>query len=189
MKEVLKQFIIEKLGKTPNGLENVINHFKEVHTKKNEVLLEVGDMCKHCYFIVEGCLKISTYNINGDEGTTDIAFEGDWRTAMSSFINGQPSNQRIVTVEPSKLLVISKQDFQTFTKEAPSFEYIYKGLLEQSYTRSIERVQSLMNMDALSRVKWLLSIHPMIFTRLSNRLIASYLGVSEATLSRLKAKL
>jgi len=46
-----------------------------------------------------------------------------------------------------------------------------------------------MAMDALDRLKWLLSEQPMIFTRLSNRLIASYLGISEATLSRLKAKL
>jgi CRP-like cAMP-binding protein len=167
----------------------VVDHFKEVHTKRNEVLLEVGEVCNKCYFIVEGCIKLSTYNRNGDEGTTDLSFEKEWRTGISSFINNQPSNQRIVTVEPSKLLMISKHDFQNLRQTVPNVDYIYKEVIEQYYTRSIDRAQTLMNMDALSRVKWLLSKHPMIFTRLSNRLIASYLGISEATLSRLKTKL
>jgi len=108
---------------------------------------------------------------------------------MSSFINQQPSNERIVSVESSLLLVINKHDFNRFSNEIEGFQQIYQGLLEESYTKSIERLQSLMSMDTIGRLKWLLDHHPMIFTRLSNRLIASYLGISESTLSRLKAKL
>ncbi len=189
MKEKLQEYITQKLGKKPDNIDSVLEAFKPIKTKKNHVLVEVGEVCRNCFFIVNGCLKITTYNLNGDESTTNLAFEKEWRTAMNSFINQQPSNERIVAVEKSELLAISRQQFQYFSQNLNGFQQIYQQLLEESYTKSIERVQTLMTMDALDRLKWLLSDHPFIFTRLSNRLIASYLGISEATLSRLKAKL
>lgn len=189
MKEHLVNYIIEKLGEKPDNIDLVIDAFKPVKTKKNQVLAEVGEVCRYCFFIVNGCLKITTYNINGEESTTNLAFEKEWRTAMSSFINQQPSNERIVAVEKCELLAISKHRFQEFSQKISGFQQIYQQLLEESFTKSVERVQTLMAMDALDRLKWLLSEHPLIFTRLSNRLIASYLGISEATLSRLKLKL
>lgn len=189
MKQHLRQFILEKLGHEPEGIDRVLDAFQPIRTRKNEVLVEVGSVCRSCYFLAAGCLKISTYNLNGDESTTRLAFEGDWCTAMSSFLNQQPSNERIVAVETGQLLAIGFHDFRRFAEEVPGFQQIYRGLLEASYTQSIERVQTLMTLDALDRVRWLLNEQPLIFTRLSNRLIASYLGISEATLSRLKAKL
>lgn len=189
MKKTLRQHIIGRLGQEPAQLDYVLSHFGVLETRKNEVLLEVNSICRHVYFVARGCLKVTAYDRNGDEATTDLIFEEEWRTAMRSFVNQQPSNERIVSVEPSQLLVISREGFQKLSKEIPAFEQIYKNLLELSYSRSIERVHTLMSMDALTRLRWLLERHPLIFTRLSNRLIASYLGLSEATLSRLKAKL
>lgn len=189
MKEKLQEYITQKLGGKPENIEVVLDSFKPTYAKKNEVLVEVGDTCRYCYFIASGCLKIATYNLNGDESTTNLAFEKEWRTAMSSFINQQPSNERIVAVEKSELLAIDRHTFKQFSEKISGFKQIYQQLLEESYTKSVERVQTLMTMDALDRLKWLLSEQPLIFTRLSNRLIASYLGISEATLSRLKAKL
>ncbi|MGD1840295.1 MAG: cyclic nucleotide-binding domain-containing protein [Thermonemataceae bacterium] len=87
MKEALEQYIIEKVGKRPDNLSVVLDSFKEIRTKRNQVLIEVGEVCKQCFFIVEGCLKISSYNLNGEESTLQIAFEQEWRTAMYSFIN------------------------------------------------------------------------------------------------------
>ena len=189
MKAQLKEFIVKQFGREPEGLDQVLNAFRPVYAKKNEVLVEIGETCRYCYFIVEGCLKVAAHNFNGDESTTSLAFEGEWRTAMQSFINQEPSNERVVAVEPTSLMAINWRTFQQFSTESLGFSQVYKSLLESSYTQSVERVQTLMGMDALDRLKWLLSIHPLIFTRLSNRLIASYLGLSEATLSRLKTKL
>ena len=189
MREHLQQYITQKLGRKPDNIQLVLEAFKPIQTKKNEVLVEVGQTCRNCYFIVQGCLKITTYNLNSDESTTNLAFENEWRTAISSFVNQQPSNERITAVEKSKILAISREKFQYFSENVSGFQRIYRELLEESYSRSITRVQTLMSMDALDRLKWLLGEHPLIFTRLSNRLIASYLGITEATLSRLKAKL
>lgn len=188
-KELLRNHIITQLGKSPEGLESVLEAFVSVEVPKNTVLLEVQQVCRRCYFIVSGCLKIATYNLNGAESTTDLAFEGEWRTSMSSFLNQEPANERIVAIESSHLLYIDQLQFHQFCAEVPVFSLFYKNLLESSYTQSVERIQTLMSLPALERVQWLLQRHPRIFLRLSNRQIAAYLGIAEATLSRLKTKL
>jgi len=75
MKEELEKFIVSKLGKRPENIEMVLEAFTQIRTKKNEILVEEGEVCKKCYFIIEGCLKVITYNVNGDENTTNLAFE------------------------------------------------------------------------------------------------------------------
>jgi CRP-like cAMP-binding protein len=189
MTEKLETYITQQLGQRPEGLDYVLNCFKTVKLKRNQVLVNLGQTCKHCYFIAEGSLQIVTYDRNGGECTQDFATENQWLTAIRSFINRQPSNEILCAIEPTVVAAINRDDFQTMVDNVPPFEMIYRTLLEQSYSNSIQRVTTLLSMDALERLHWLLEKEPLIFTRFSNRLIASYLGLSPETLSRLKAKL
>ena len=188
-RELLRAHIRERLGEEPEGLDRVLAAFAYVPARKNMVLIEQGTICREVYFILEGCLRLSTLDRNFSEKVTHLAFEGEWVTAMRCVVYQTPGNERVVAAESGHLLRIRRDDFQRFSAELPPFEAIYKAILEESYTASIERIQTLMTLDALERVRWLLQERPRIFTRLSNRLIASYLGISEATLSRLKGKL
>jgi CRP-like cAMP-binding protein len=189
MREHLRRHITERLGYTPADIDRVLTAFEPLTTRKNETLVEVGKICHHCYFIVEGCIKLTAYNRNGQESTTHLVFENEWATAMCSFINQQRSTERVVSVEASRLLAISRATFREFADQVEGFQLVYRQLLEESYTKSLERTHTFMGLDGLERLRWLLAERPLIFTRLSNRLLASYLGMSEATLSRLKAKL
>ena len=189
MLDLLRQHIIERLGREPGRLEEVLACFVPRTTQRQEALVEVGSVCRQCFFIVQGCLQTATVNRHGDEQTIDLAFEGEWRTAIHSFVNQTPSQARLVSVEPGEVLVIGRDDFLRLAREVPEFETIYQRILEAAYTESQRRIQTLMGMDALERLRWLLAQHPLIFTRLPNKLIASYLGLSQATLSRLKTKL
>ncbi len=184
----LERYIINQIGHKPDGLEQVLSSFKEINANKNEILVEIGQTCKFCYFIVEGSLQLSTYNRNADLCTQDFALENSWITAIRSFINRQPSNEILSAIEPSKLLAIHRDDFQKMVDNVPQFEGIYRNLLEKSYSESTQRITTLLAMDATERVKWLLSIHPLIFNRFSNKFIASYLGLKPETLSRVKSK-
>jgi CRP-like cAMP-binding protein len=189
MTEKLEKFIVEKLGQRPEGLDIVLNSFKPIKVKRNQILVNSDQTCRYCYFIIEGSLQIVTYDRNGEQCTQDFAVENEWLTAIRSFVNRQPSNEILTAIEPTTLLAISRDDFQKLVDNVPPFALIYTSLLEQSYSNSIQRVTTLLAMDALERLNWLLEKKPMIFTRFSNRLIASYLGLSPETLSRLKAKL
>ena len=189
MKKKLKQFIIEELGGQATGTAEVLQTFESVTVKRGQVLVELDSVCRYCYFVVRGCLKTTSYDYDGGERTTHLAFENAWRTIVNSFTHGTVAKERLVAVEEGELLRISRDDFKRLSERGGNFQKIYNRLLEQSYSDAMERIQTLMSLDALERLHWLLARHPFIFTRLSNRLIASYLGMSESTLSRLKAKL
>jgi CRP-like cAMP-binding protein len=189
MTDKLEAYIIGQIGQRPEGIEHVLECFKTIKVKRNQVLVNLDQTCKYCYFIVEGSLQIVTYDRNGEECTQDFAIENQWLTAIRSFVNRQPSNEILCAIEPSVVLAIHRDDFQMMVDNVPPFANIYRALLEQSYANSIQRVTTLLAMDALERLKWLLQKEPTIFTRFSSRLIASYLGLSPETLSRLKAKL
>ncbi|MEL6589524.1 MAG: Crp/Fnr family transcriptional regulator [Bacteroidota bacterium] len=189
MSQLLRQHIIDKLGHEPAGLEEVLSNFEPLEARSKQLLLSTGDICRHCYYLESGCLKLSTLDAIGNETTTNLIFDHEWCTSLKSFSQQIPSDEQIVCVEPSQLWVISYERFRGLAERFPPFEQMYRQLLEESYTQSLDRINSLMGLDATGRVKWLLEQQPLIFSRLSNRLIASYLGLSEATLSRLKSKL
>jgi len=71
----------------------------------------------------------------------------------------------------------------------PQFDKVYKQILEISYSNSINRLNSFVALSALDRIKWLMEFRPTLMTRVSSRLIASYLGINKDVYSRLKAKL
>jgi CRP-like cAMP-binding protein len=106
-----------------------------------------------------------------------------------SFGSGKPATENIRTVEPCELFAIDRNNFKTLMETVPQFEKVYKQILEASYANSVYRINSFVSLTALDRIKWLMEYRPMLITRLSSKLIASYLGINKDVFSRLKAKL
>ena len=71
----------------------------------------------------------------------------------------------------------------------PQFDKVYKQILETSYANSVYRINTFVSLSALDRIKWLMEKRPKLMTRVSSKLIASYLGINKDVFSRLKAKL
>lgn len=189
MIEVLREHIIDRLGKDTENLDTVLNHFKPLKIDRNQFLLQQGEICKQVYFIAKGCLQVFTYDNDMNETTRDIVTEGTWCSELLSFGSGQPATENIRTVEPSQLLAIDKQGFQTLMQAVPQFDKVYKQILETSYANSVYRINTFVALSALDRIKWLMEKRPKLMTRVSSKLIASYLGINKDVFSRLKAKL
>lgn len=189
MLEKLEQHIINRLGQKPDDLEKVLTHFEPFVTKRGQSILEQGEICRYVYFIVEGCLQVYVIDKNGNESTREFYVEDQWVTDIFGFQHQTPSGEFIKGVEPCKLLRIHYDSFQQLSQQAPQFSAIYRQILEVSYNNTVYRVNTLMSMDALDRVKWLMDNKPKIMARLSSKLIASYLGISPETMTRLKSKL
>ncbi len=162
-------------------------HFKKV--VKGEYLLMEGEVCYHNYFVLNGCIRLYAVNEEGNELTRYFAFPGKFGTSLSSFIEKKPSIEYIQAVENSEILSISRVDFYHLVERYTSFNLIYLDILEMAYITSQKRIYGLQGESALERLKWLLDYQPDIFTRLSSKVIASYLGITPYTLSRLKAEL
>lgn len=189
MIEKLKQHIISRLGKDVDNLDLVLSKFKPIEAKRNTILLTQGDSCKYVYFIVEGCLQVYVYDHDMNETTRDIIIEDNWCSELISFGSGQSATENIRTVEPSKLLAIDKMGFQEMMQKVPQFDKVYKQILEASYANSVYRINTFVALSALDRIKWLMEYRPTLMTRVSSKLIASYLGINKDVFSRLKAQL
>jgi CRP-like cAMP-binding protein len=163
--------------------------FKHIKTKRNEQLLQQGEVCKNVYFVAKGCLQVYVFDKEANETTRDIVLEDNWCSELLSFGSGNPATENIRSVEPSELFAINRQNFQTMLETVPQFDKVYKQILEASYANSVYRLNTFVSLSALERIKWLMDYRPMLMTRLSSKLIASYLGINKDVFSRLKSKL
>ena len=189
MIEILRQHIISRLGSDIDNLDTVLNSFQPLYINRNEFLVRQGQVCKKVYFIARGCLQVFVYDNEMNETTRDIVTEGTWCSELVSFGSGQPSSENIKTVEPCELLAIDRESFQRMMNTVPQFDKVYKQILETSYANSVYRINTFIALSALDRIKWLMEFRPHLMTRVSSKLIASYLGINKDVFSRLKARL
>ncbi len=189
MTEILRAHITNRLGKDIDNLEIVLSKFKPITAKRNEQLLLQGELCKYVYFVAKGCLQVYVYNSGMNETTRDIVIEDNWCSELISFGTGEPAAENIRAVEPSLLLAIDAAGFKEMMEAVPQFDKVYKQILEASYANSVYRINTFVSLSALDRIKWLMQNRPTLMTRVSSKLIASYLGINKDVFSRLKAKL
>ncbi|MDI1256271.1 MAG: Crp/Fnr family transcriptional regulator [Flavobacterium sp.] len=186
---ILRQHIIARLGNDIENLDTVLSTFTYLKHRRNEQLLTQGEVCKYVYFIASGCLQVYTHDNEGNETTRDIILEDSWCSELISFGGQQPATENIRTVEPCDLFAIDRASFGLMMQTIPQFDKVYKQILEASYANSVYRINTFVSLSALERIKWLMEYRPKLMSRLSSKLIASYLGISQETFSRLKGKL
>ncbi len=189
MYELLYRYFTEKTGIEYQTFSEFHHFFKLKEVKRNEFVVKEGEICHHNIFVNKGCLKIYSISNDGKELIRYFAFEGKFGTALSSFIEKIPSFEYVQAVEPSEILTISRQDFFHLVNTVPQVNFIYRDILEMAYITSQKRIYGLQGNNALERLKWLMKYQPKVLSRLSNKIIASYIGVTPYTLSRLKAEL
>lgn len=185
----LRHYITDRMATDNETLDQLCGYFKPLATKRNEFLLTQGQVCGHYYFVNAGCLRLFTINEAGEEGTRYFAFEGSFGTALPSLIDQKPAFEYVQTIERSELLAISRADFYHLVETTPQFALIYRHILEAAFITAQRRIYGFQGLEALDKLRWVLAYQPKLLSRISNRLVASYLGLTPATLSRLKRQL
>ncbi len=185
----LESFLKSKSDIDDENLQEIFSYFKLIKTKRNQILLTYDEICNHYYFINKGCIRLFTISKDGNETSRYFAFEGKFATALPSFIDQQPAEEYLQTIEKSELLSISRADFYYLTTKHPQFAKIYTEILELGFIVAQKRIYGFQGFDALAKVKWLIKNQPQLLLRISNKMVASYLGITPATLSRIKSKL
>jgi len=165
------------------------DRFVFMRYKRNDFLLSEGEICQFNYFVIKGSFRMYQINKEGQELTRYFAFERKFGTNLTSLIEGSPSFENIQAIEPLEVLRIAKADFLQLVETEPAINKVYRNMLQNAYITSQKRIYDFQGMPALSRLKWLLDQYPLILSRIPGRIIASYLGVTPYTLSRLKAQL
>jgi len=162
--------------------------FTKVILSKNECLITEGKVCRHLYFLEQGALR-GYYNLDGKEVTHWFSFENDFVTSFHSFITLQPAVENIQLIEGSILWSISKENLNSLLSRHHEIERLVRIIYERYYIRLEERFVNAHFKSATERYHDLIMQAPHIIERVPLGAIASYLGISQETLSRVRSRL
>jgi CRP-like cAMP-binding protein len=161
--------------------------FKLRTLAKNEFFLEQGQVCSYIGFINQGVMIYFKSMDNGNEITTDFAFEGEWVTVNASRLNNSPSPVSIRAIENTEILVINQQDLSCLYLRVPKLERLGRILIEQAYLKIVGQSLDLQTLSAKDRYESLLHKYPEIFQKVPLYHIANYLGIAPKSLSRIRS--
>lgn len=170
------QMGLELMGKTT--LEDV---------RKGKRLLDIGDVCRKMYIVEQGLLRFY-YIEKGKDITHWFIFEGNFITEADSFFQQTPSDYAIETLEDSLVRSISYEDLEYMFQKYPEFERTGRLLATEMALQLGEKLKDLQFRTASERYEKLLSEHPGILQRVPLGHIASYLGITQQSLSRIRAQ-
>jgi len=188
MKESLKHVLGSLNNFTEEQLEYIAGCFKPKSIKRNGLLLAEGNVCREFYFVYKGCIRTYFITPEGHEKTRYVMADYHIGTALASFIAQRPSFECIDALEDTELLAISHSDFYRLNDEMAEWKVFYQKILEMAYSFQNKKIESRITLSAKERYEQLLRENPLLVQRLSNKVLASYIDVTQETLSRLKSK-
>jgi len=160
---------------------------KEVARK--EFLLQAGNVAKHINFIHAGALKAYYLDVKSDENIIMLAVDDWWITDMYSFTSGSPAMQFISAIEDTAIFQLQKNDFDLLLVKIPAFERFFRILMQNAYIREQLRVIQNLSMPAEERYLNFLKKYPHLVQRVTQKQIASYIGVSPEFLSAMRKRM
>lgn len=163
------------------------DHLKLKLLQRKDYLLKAGHICSHICFIQSGLLKCFHIQHN-TEVCSWFMKEGDVIISVESFFMQRPSYEAIQAIEDCELHYISYDELQFIYRHFPEFNFIGRVLTEKYYTLSEQRLYSMRMQRASERYQYLLDHFPDLIKRVASKYLASYLGVTEVTLSKIKGK-
>lgn len=163
-------------------------HITPLSLPRKKLLLKVGTICRHVYFIRKGALRAFMKDGN-KEITTWITVENELVTSISGLNIQQPSKEFIQALEPCELLVMSYDDLEKLYELHPEFNIIIRKLLQRYYHDAENRAFISRIPKADQRYRHFLETQPHLANRIPLRYIASYLGLALETLSRVRRKI
>ena len=181
-------YYLQSIYPLSDGLKKyLLDHLKIKQLSKKQYLLRAGHVSRYIYFIDTGLLKCF-YISNNTEVCSWFMKEGDVIISVESFFTQKPSYEAIQAIEDCELYFIEYDELQFIYRHFPEFNFIGRVLTEKYYTLSEQRLYSMRMQRASERYQYLLDHFPELVKRVASKYLASYLGVTEVTLSKIKGK-
>lgn len=154
--------------------------------KKRKDLLTEGDICKNLYFVEKGCLRSYTVDKEGIEHVVQLVIEEHWIGDLYSFITQTPGTINIEAIEDSEIWILPYQELEKLYDEIPALEKFFRKLFQRAYVAVQQRLNATKNTSAEERYRELIRQTPHIAQRVPLIYIASYLGITPESLSRIR---
>lgn len=163
-------------------------HFTTKAFRKGELILQEGELCRHRYFIVTGVTRTYEVDEKGQVHVLQFGLENWWVADLRSFLKNTKSNYNIDCLEDTCVLQITKPDLDALYALVPCMERYFRIIIEHTFIATGKRISSTLTKNALERYLEFTKRFPELEIRVSNYLIASYLGITPQSLSRIRAQ-
>jgi CRP-like cAMP-binding protein len=186
MYELFFKKINEKISLTESEQELFKTFLKPKKLRKRQFFLQEGDVCKYTAFVEKGMLRSYAVDEKGSERILQFAPEG-WHIAdLYSFITGEPSTLSIEALEDAELVLMSKDSVEELRKKIPKFLEFSFLQMQNAYVALQRRLFDMVNLSTEEKYTKLVNTYPDIVQRVPQHMIASYLGLTAETLSRVR---
>lgn len=168
--------------------EAVLSLCSLISIGKNQNLQEIGQKCRTIYFVKEGLARIY-YLKDGIEVTEYFAFENDLIIRAESLFRDKPSSKAIQALENTIFIGIPADELFSLFDQFSDIERLFRKIIEQAYVHTVNRIETIQFHSAEERYAQLLEEKPSLIQRIPLKHIASYLGITQVSLSRIRASL
>lgn len=189
MYEIFFHNFNKKVPLTLQEQENIKSYLTAKKLRKRQYLLQEGDVCKAIAFIEKGALREYSVDDNGNEHIIQFGLEGWVISDLYSFITGEPATYNIDAIEDAELVLISKSAHEELLEKSPKYETFTRINITGSYLAMQKRLTNIISSSLEERYTNFTALYPNIVQRVPQHMIASYMGLTPETLSRIRRKI
>lgn len=157
--------------------------------RKKQYLLQEGDVCKTIAFIEKGALRAYSVDDSGNEHIIQFGLEGWVISDLYSFLTGEPATYNIDAIEEAELALISKSAHEELLLKLPKYETFTRLNITGAYLAMQRRLTSIISTSLEERYTYFTSLYPNIVQRVPQHMVASYMGLTPETLSRIRRRI
>lgn len=188
MLEVFKKYITDKTVMSEEDLSEILLYAIEKKLRKKQFLLQEGDTWHYNAFVCSGFVRKYSVDNKGAEHIMSFSPENYWTGDRESLVNETPSKFNIEALENTEILLFKKEDFEMLCKKIPAFNNMVNNILHKSFLTSQNRIHSNISLTSEEKYNNFVLKFPSIANRVPQHMIASYIGISPETLSRIRSQ-
>lgn len=183
----IEEYIAENTSLSSEQIAELGAKFASKSSKAGNYLIRAGEVCRKLMFLEEGCMSM-VYERDNKSFIKDFIFENSFASVYESFITSEPARYSLKAITPCRFQSIARHDLEKFYQSIPQLKALAASQTEAAYLNVTRRMESLITLSAEERYLELLERRPKLLAEVPLYLIASYLGITDVALSRIRKK-